>query len=151
MSVCSVNISPTEYRQRHSPRSSYLLFKCPKFCKEEDLRIEITKENVLLQMKCNICQSCWYVCYNCGLQKKHFQTTIQFHRHRHRCIINSRDNINDNKSIHRKVRRVESPKINPCLQFDYFNKLSLFGRKENKLFYFYEQFNQGVHYLIGLS
>ena len=84
-------------------------------------------------------------------KKKHFQTIIQFQRHRHRCILISRDDVRKTKSINRKVRRVESPEINPCLQFDYFNKLSLFGRKENKLFYFYEQFNQGVHYLIGLS
>ena len=144
MSDNSVKLSTTEYRQKYSPRSSYLLFKCPKFCKEEDVSIESTSNNDLLAMKCMICQTPWYVCYNCDLQKKHFQTKLQIQRHRQRCMIISRVDRRKTVFIDRKARRIETPKINPCLQFDHFNKLSLFGRKENKLFYFYEQFNQGI-------
>ena len=142
------------YHRTQIPKTHLKLLKCPNFCITENVSIEENVTNVSLKLRCTECNSFWYVCFNCNYQSKHFITTHQLKRHFYTTckskLINN-NKINDNATRKKKLKTELTNTFGAALpfQFDTFSKLTLFRRKQNKMFYFYEQFNQGPHYLVG--
>ena len=151
-------VTPT-YHRTETPKTHLKLLKCPNFCGLEKVFIDENVHNVSLKLRCAECNSHWYICFNCKYQSKHFITAHQLKRHfyatcKSKLIENNHLTLDDNVSRNKKKSRTESVITSQAslpFQFDTFSKLCLFGRKQNQMFYFYEQFNQGPHYLVGLS
>lgn len=153
LSTCVVT---SAYHHTHSPKSHLKLFKCPNFCSTGDVFIDENEINIHLKLRCTQCNTCWYVCYNCNYQSKHFRTTHQLKRHfyttcKSKLMHNNNNEVDSARKKKSKTVSAATNKSTLCFQFDVFSKLGLFGRKQNKMYYFYEQFNQGPHYLVGLS
>ena len=152
----STSVVISAYHHKYSPKSQLKLFKCPNFCSTEDVFVDENKTNIHLKLRCTQCNTFWYICHNCRHQSKHFTTTHQLKRHFYiTCKTKITRKIqNEIISPQKKKAKTVSSTTNQatlCFQFNVFSKLGLFGRKENKMYYFYEQFNQGPHYLVGLS
>lgn len=150
-------ITPT-YHRTETPKTHLKLLKCPNFCVLEKVLVDDNVPNVSLKLRCAECNSYWYVCFNCNYQSKHFITAHQLKRHfyatcKSKLIENNNISLDDNASRKKKSKTESTIASGASLpfQFDAFSKLRLFGRKQNKMFYFYEQFNQGPHYLVGMS
>ena len=150
----SSSIITPSYHSTHCPQSHLKLFKCPNFCSSENVCINQEETDRFLKLNCKECNCFWYVCFNCKNQSKHYVSIYQLKRHFYTTcktkIVGKGQNID---AIVRKKRPKTSVVDSTPLpfQFDVFSKLDLFGRKQNKMFYFYEQFNQGPHYLVGLA
>ena len=149
-------IITSTYHRCQSPKTHLKLFKCPNFCINENVTIDENVTNVSLKLRCNECDSSWFVCFNCNYQSKHFTTMHQLRRHFYttcKSKLTENNRIDDNALRKKKCKTEITTKNRASLpfQFDVFSKLGLFGRKQNKMFYFYEQFHQGPHYLVGLS
>ena len=134
-----------------STKTALKLWKCPYFCCIENLSIQEYHEKLYFSLCCEECSSVWYVCHNCEYQNKHFHSLKQLRRHFYTICKDKSESYN-------KVCTTVTPKkkkksvINTTVIFkiEEFEKLSSFGRKENLMYYFYEQFQQGPHYLVGL-
>ena len=143
---------PSQFHKDVSFLSQLKLFKCPNYCNDENIKIITINDKSFVHLQCCTCNTKWYVCHNCPLQTKHFYDQSQLKRHVHMTCKNKTNRRLISSSTHTKVSK---PKhclpTTKNIQFDDFSKLSLFGRFENKMYYFYDQFNQGPHYLVGLS
>ena len=148
-------IITSSYHSTNSPKSHLKLFKCPNFCAEEKVIVDENETNRFLKLNCKQCNCFWYVCFNCKYQSKHFVSMYQLKRHFYTTcktkIIGDQQNIDAIVPRKKKSKSAMSHSAPLPFQYEVFSKLDLFGRKQNKMFYFYEQFNQGPHYLVGLA
>ena len=143
--------SPIEYREKYSPKSSLKLFSCPNYCLEDNVYIYDVCESEYIHLRCDICSCNWYICHNCEKQQKHFQTLTQLKRHSLRSCQDQVSQLSSNPSPY-KLQKIDiTSGLNKCLELEEFKSLALFGRSENIMFYYFEQFDRGVHYLIGIT
>ena len=135
-----------------SSNTSLLLWKCPYFCQIENVSIAEINPSKYFSLRCEQCSCIWYVCFNCELQNKHYFTSLQLRRHFHTMCKNKLEiSKNACKFIpQHKKQKSSSIKDNVFFQFDAFEKMGSFQRKENMMFYFYDQFQKGPHFLVGL-
>ena len=64
-----------ELLRLESSNTSLLLWKCPYFCQIEDVSIAEVSPSKYFSLRCEQCSCIWYVCFNCGLQNKHYYTS----------------------------------------------------------------------------
>ena len=150
----TIKLNPSTYYKQHSSDSQIKLFKCPNYCVPDNLVIKEIKTGSFVAIQCDSCEVGWYVCHNCPHQSKHYLTSAQLKRHFYTtCKNKANRRLNDSSTKIRRVASTECIPINTStiVQFVDFEKLSLFGCLRNKIYYFYEQFNQGPHYIVGLS
>ena len=148
--MCSLTTSfdnITQFRDIVSPRTKRRLISCPNGCNSSFVTYEFVIDAKHFTCTCGKCLIKWHVCLNCPRQFTHYLKFRSLKRHQSSCSSNV---VDGNDSV------INIPPINDFDRYGFlsyydFMEYKIFGRKENLDFYFHNQNNQGLSYLVGWS
>ena len=148
--MCSKAASVTNvipFRETISPETKRKLIGCPNRCNISNVTAEFIIDSKHFTCFCSQCDHRWYVCFNCRKQNSHYTSLRQLKRHQSTCqfIING-----PYSSLNHSHLQSSFP-ASSYFSFFEFMEFPHFGRNENRRFYFHNQMNQGLSYLVGWS
>ena len=148
--MCSIATSVAnvvQFRDSVSPETKRRLITCPNGCDLSNVSAELVVDSKHFTCFCSECNHKWYVCLNCSRQNSHYTRLRQLKRHQSFCKTSFNDSSTSLNHFHLH------PTLGGNVLFSFFEFMELphFGRNENRKFYFHNQINQGLSYIVGWS
>lgn len=148
--MCAISTSISNvnhFRDSVSPETKRRLIKCPKGFELSKVSAGLVIDSKHFTCFCSQCNVKWYICLNCPCQHSQYICLCQLKNHQSKCKTNINDSSNSLNHFHLH------PTLGGIGYFSYFEFMELphFGRNPNIKFYYHNQTNEGISYIVGWS
>ena len=146
--MCSLATSfanVSQFRDNFSPRTKRRLIALPNGCNPKNVTSELLIDSKHFTCTCGDCLKKWYICLNFPWQYTHYFKFRVLKRHQSSCTSNATDG---NSSLTNTHMSTDLQGFG-YLSYYEFMEFPHFGRNETQIFYFHNQNNQGLSYIVG--